>query len=168
MSNLAGALAAVLCAAALLITGCAGNVNVAQPGGDGGSEERVPGFTTFPDIPMPLKGEIDMDKTLIFGTGDSWFGRLVVNAPHSAGDMFDFYRNGLPGLGWQEITAVRASASVLTYSRNERIATIQIESATIRGSISSITISPRGLPATVPSAASAPAAAPIAPVQRVQ
>jgi hypothetical protein len=158
MRKMALILAATLCAGALLGAGCARKVDVTQPGTDSGSQERVPGFSTFPDIPMPLKGEIDMDKTLIFGTGDSWFGRLVINAPHNTGDMFDFYRNGLPGLGWQEITAVRASASVLTYSRNERVATIQIESATIRGSVSSITISPRGLPAT----------APIAPVQTIQ
>lgn len=165
MKKIAMALTAAMCGIALLGS-CARKVDVTQPGTDGGSEDRVPGFSTFPDIPMPLKGEIDLDKTLIFGTGDSWFGRLVVNAPHSAGDMFDFYRNGLPGLGWQEITAVRASASVLTYSRDERIATIQIESATIRGSVSSITISPRGLPSNVSSGAGA--VAPVAPVQPLQ
>ena len=52
-----------------------------------------------------------------------------------------------PKFGWQEITTVRSEVSVLTYSRNSRVATIQIRNRTLGGAVVDITVSPRGRPA---------------------
>lgn len=141
-----------LIAACLAVAGCSQKMGIAGTTGGGttNSAGAVAGFTTFPDMPMPVAGEIDVERTLIFGTGESWFGRLVINTPHSTGDMFTFYREGLPGFGWQEVTSVRAAVSVLTYVRAERVATIQVQARTIRGSEVSITVSPHGAPASMP------------------
>lgn len=160
MRRVALTVTAALIGASVLIAGCTQRIDVSQPATAGGSDEQVPGFTAFPDMPMPLKGEINVNKTLIFGAGEAWFGRLVINAPHSAGDMFNFYRQGMPGYGWQEIASVRAAVSVLTYSRQERVATLQIAGGSLRGAEVSISVSPRGVPQ--------PPAAPAAPVQTIQ
>lgn len=147
----------------LLVAGCTNRVEVSQPATAAGTDSATAGFTTFPDMPMPSGSEIDVDGTLIFGTGDSWFGRLLIRSSHRTGDMFDFYRQGLPGFGWQEVTSVRAAVSVLTYTRQDRVATIQIQGGTIRGSEITVTVSPRGVQQP---AGTAPAA--IAPVQPVR
>lgn len=159
------AAATALICCGLALAACGNSVDVSQPATAAGSAQGVAGFTTFPDMPMPSGSEIDVDGTLIFGTGDAWFGRLMIKTSHGTGEMFDFYRRGLPGFGWEEVTAVRAAVSVLTYTRQERVATIQIEGRTIRGSQISITVSPHGTPR--PAATAAPAAQ-IAPVHRVQ
>ncbi len=164
MRGMAWAAATAIIGLALLATGCTNRVEVSQPATAAGADDMAAGFTTFPDMPMPTSSEIDVDGTLIFGTGDAWFGRLVINASHSTGDMFNFYRQGLPGFGWQEVTSVRAAVSVLTYTRQDRVATIQIQGRTLRGSEISVTVSPRG----VPQQPSSSPAAPIAPVQPVQ
>ena len=101
-------------------------------------------FARFPDLPMPVKAELNMIRTLVFGTNDSWIGRLVISASHSPNDMFDFYKQEMSGFEWQEITSVRSDTSVMTYIRNERVATIQISRATLSGAKVTITVSPKG------------------------
>jgi len=157
------AIRAAAIAASLVVAGCAQKMEIARPAANGDSAAVEAGFTTFPDMPMPAGGEIDVERTLIFGTGESWFGRMLINAPHAAGDMFTFYREGLPGFGWREITAVRAAVSVLTYARDERVATIQIRARAIRGSEVTVTVSPHGAPAAAPAAT-----APRAPVETLR
>ncbi len=136
---------AALCAASLLLGACGQSVGVAPPPGSGsGKTTSQAAFTQFPDLPLPVKGEFDMDRTMVFGGGDTWFGRLAVLTPHSANDMFDFFKQQMSGFGWQEVTSIRADISVLTYARQDRVATIQIQDRTIRGSDTMITVSPRG------------------------
>lgn len=101
-------------------------------------------FARFPDLPMPVKAELNMVRTLVFGTNDSWIGRLVIKASHSPNDMFDFYKQEMQGFDWQEITSVRSDVSVMTYVRSDRVATIQISRATISGARVIITVSPKG------------------------
>lgn len=152
------AIRAALVAASLLVAGCTQKMEIARPAASDGADSAAieAGFTTFPDMPMPVSGEVDVERTLIFGTGESWFGRLLINAPHAPGDMFAFYREGLPGFGWREITAIRAAVSVLTYARDERVATIQIRARTIRGSEVTVTVSPHGAPTAAPAGTGSP------------
>ena len=101
-------------------------------------------FARFPDLPMPVKAELNMVRTLVFGTNDSWIGRLVISTAHSPNDMFDFYKQEMIGFDWQEITSVRSDTSVMTYLRDLRVATIQISGATLSGAKVIITVSPKG------------------------
>jgi hypothetical protein len=113
-------------------------------GKDGQQTPTQASFTRFPDLPMPIKAEMDMGKTLVFGTNDAWIGRIQLTSSHGSNDMFDFYKQEMPGFGWQEITSVRSDTSVMTYTRDQRVATIQISSATLSGARITITVSPRG------------------------
>ena len=107
-------------------------------------------FTRFPDMPIPAGGSFDMERTLLFGTSDSWFGRMVIDTKHDSEDMFSFYQTQLPAFGWQELTAVRAAVAAMTHVRGDRVATIQIEARTLRGSEITVIVSPRGIPASRP------------------
>lgn len=115
---------------------------------DPGQDEQTPptqaSFTRFPDLPMPLKADMDMSKTLVFGANDAWIGRIVLSSSHGSNDMFDFYKQEMPGFGWQEITSVRSDVSVMTFIRGQRVANIQITSATLRGAKITVTVSPKG------------------------
>jgi hypothetical protein len=109
-----------------------------QPGG-----ELVMSFSQFPDLPIPDDADMDVDRTLVFGGGEAWFGQLAISAPHGPSEMFDFYKRNLNRYGWQEVTSVRAPTSVLTHMRDERVLAIQISDAAIRGSEILLTVSPR-------------------------
>ena len=152
--------------AGMAVAACSQSVGIAPPTKDAAGEtETQDAFTRFPDMPLPTKGDFDMDRTMIFGGSDSWFGRLTINTSYGANEMFDFYQKHLPGYGWQEVTSLRSAISVLTYTRQDRVATIQIQERTIRGSEVTVTVSPRGMPQTSPATG---AAVPVPPVQRIR
>ncbi len=131
----------------MALPACEKPLDIASTSGAGSQTGKAPvSFTRFPDLPIPVKAEIDMDQTIIFGADEDWFGRLVINTPHDTNEMFDYFKQEMKGFGWREITTIRAAASVLTYSRNNRIATIQIQGGALQGSETSITVSPEGAP----------------------
>lgn len=162
MAKLPTAPCAFLLAAALVVSACDQKVGVggqATTRSDGQTQAQSAGFTTFPDLPMPTKADMVMDRTLVFGGDESWIGRLVIATPYSAHDMFSFYQREMPRFGWEEVTSIRAEISVQTYSRGERVATIQIQRDTLHGSEVAVTVSPRGAPAQgLPSGSAPPAA----------
>lgn len=154
-------------AATLGLAACATEVGVSKPGEGGDAAALKQAFTRFPDMPVPEGADINLDRTLVFGAGEDWFGRLVISVSHSASEMFDYFQRELPRFGWQEVTSVRSAVSVLTYARQDRVATIQIQGSRFRGSESIVTVSPKGRPeATLPPAGSGGFAP--APVQRTR
>ncbi len=122
----------------------AGQAQGASANGAAAAPEKA--FNRFPDIPVPTNAEMDTTRTLVFGSGETWYGQLGLDTGHSSDSMFDFYKQELDGFGWQEVTSVRAPVSVLTYDRKGRILSIQIEQASklSRKAKVTITVSPRG------------------------
>ncbi len=148
MLKILGAPSAAVLAACFAVSACTNQVGVAPATGASGPSETRVSFARFPDLPLPSEAEINLDRTLVFGGSDTWIGRLVITASGDPNNMFDFFKQKLGGYGWQEITSVRAAVSVLTYTRQERVATIQIEGRTLRGSEVTITVSPLGAQVT--------------------
>jgi len=140
----------VLAVVSLALGACAqgsalsSNSSSPETGPNGQMATPEKSFNRFPDIPIPTGSEMDTKRTLVFGGNESWYGQLALNAKHNSDSIFDFYKQELPGFGWEEITSVRADVSSLTYMRAERVATIQISKKTISGSVVTITVSPRG------------------------
>ena len=120
------------------------------------SAQASSAYTQFPDIPIPSGAKINIDKTLIFGF-KPWFGQLSLSTSANADVMFDFYRNNLPQYQWQEITSVRAPTSILTYDSEDRVMSIAIASATLRGSDITLTVSPKGNASSEPQGKAMPA-----------
>lgn len=129
----------------LLILGCSESktLNIGSPAQIEPGKETHRSFAQFPDIPIPSEVEMDINKTLILGSGDHWLGRLVLNSGRNANEVFNFYKRKMPTFGWQEITSVRSAISVLAFSKKDRVSTIQIQSRTLQGSKIHLTMSPR-------------------------
>ena len=108
------------------------------------ADPNQPSFSQFQDIPIPPGARMNMNRTLILGTLESWIGRLVLETNLKSAHVFDFFKQRTPEFGWQEVTAVRAATSVLTYTRSNRVLTILITSRTLLGSEAVLTVSPRG------------------------
>ena len=102
-------------------------------------------FAQFPDIPIPPNTQINVDKTLVFGS-KPWFGQLTLGSFTDANRVFDFFRNNMPKLGWTPGQEVRGTTHILTYENIDRKMTILINSRTLTGSEITITVSPREQP----------------------
>lgn len=155
--------------ALLLAAGCtSGDGSVSAPATSTGNASRTAvGFAQFPDIAVPAGAKMDVERSLVLGARDDWIGRLSMNTSGSTSDSYDFFLREMPKFGWQEITTVRSEVSVLTYSRENRVATIQIRSKTLGGSAIDITVSPRGRPPAASSAGTAMPASPAGAVESV-
>ncbi len=103
-----------------------------------------PAFAQFQDIPIPEGAKMNMDRSLILGEDNAWIGRLVIESTSSKAELFDFFKERTRQLGWREITSVRASISVLSYSKGNRIMTITFQSGAVVGTVVSVTMSPKG------------------------
>ena len=86
-------------------------------------------FANFKDIPIPDGSIMDMENTVIFGSDEEWFGRLTILPSLSHAETFDFFRYEMPNLNWKEITNVRSTSSVLSYEKENRVVTIQINNS---------------------------------------
>ncbi len=102
-------------------------------------------FANFKDVPVPDGAKMDVGQTLIFGSESNWFGRLTFDATRDNAGTYDYFRLEMPNFGWEEVTSVRSEISILTYSRESRVATIQLSSNNMGGSRVSVTISPKGV-----------------------
>lgn len=106
-------------------------------------------FAQFQDIPIPENSIMIIEKTLLLGEKENWIGRLVITNPIKPAKVFDFFKQKLVDYNWVEITSVRSTTSILTYSLDKRVMTIQIEpinySNTNQSTIS-ITMSPSIIP----------------------
>lgn len=109
-----------------------------------GKASRTEPFSQFKDIPIPGGAKMDMERTIILGSQNSWTGRVYLQVKMSANKLFEFYKLEMPGFGWHQVTSVRATISVLTYELGSRIATVQILSEKLQGAVVIITMSPKG------------------------
>ena len=133
-------LAALICAAG--VSGCAGGPTLPATAKKG-DQQAIPNFQPVTDIPIPANAKLDTERTLILSSRDRWTGRLVIDLDLSAPEAFAFYQGDMPRFNWQPIMSVQAHTSVLTFTREDRAATVQIESRTLGGSTVMITIAPR-------------------------
>ena len=140
MKKILFSLICLILAAAL--SGCVHNEKMYRADTEG-ANGTSPSFAQFNDIPIPEKATMDLKSTLLLGGSSTWIGRLVFSAPYTLNSMFDFYMSEMPKFGWKEVTVVRSKVSVLSFSNGDRVATIQLESDMVNGTVVSFTVSPK-------------------------
>lgn len=128
--------------AAAMLSGCIHNEKMYRSESEG-ANGTSPSFAQFNDIPIPEKATMDLKSSLLLGGSSSWIGRLVFSAPYTLNSMFDFYMSEMPKFGWKEVTVVRSKVSVLSFTNDDRVATVQLEADMVNGTIVSFTVSPR-------------------------
>lgn len=85
------------------------------------------------DFPFPQGSQIDSHKSLIFGAGSHWIGRLVIVASKGSGEMFVFFRESLSAQGWNLISASRSKSSVLIFQKDSRVINVEVNNFGIFG-----------------------------------
>ena len=110
--------------------------------GENSSKNAPTAFQLFTDIPIPVGTNFDVGNSLILGSGEGWTGRLIVTLSKNPADAFAVYTVEMPEFGWKPIVSVQSETSVLTFTRADRAATIEIEARAITGSLVRITMTP--------------------------
>ena len=109
-----------------------------------GVETEQPKLLQITDIPMPRDAKINGDATLVMGTNDRWLGRVVLRTAMSAVETYNHFFLGMPGAGWDLLSALQGKVSILTFTNGDRVATVQVEAGTMGGgATATIVVSPR-------------------------
>jgi len=111
--------------------------------GDGGAQADRGNLTQFTDIAIPGGAKMNVDRSLVLGSQDSWTGRIYLETNQTPSTVFELYRREMPGFGWTELSIVRSARNLLTYVGDDRVATIEIVKTNITGSSVTITMVPK-------------------------
>lgn len=129
---------------AALLSACANQPAAVGSAAEAGKEAQpASNALTVSDLPVPAGAKLDDQQTFIIGSGEKWLGRIVMTASTSPVESVNFYQSRMGSFGWNGIATVQAKTSTLTFLRSDRVATIQIEPDTFKGSRITVTVSPR-------------------------
>lgn len=135
---------ALLCSASLLVA--CGSVDIRPTGKDGAAPPQPSATQLAGDMPIPATATVRPQETLVMGTGNRWMGRISLNVPGDSQVVYAYFRDGLPSAGWVLTSSSYSKLSFLTFSKAERVATIQIQSVTFGGNEVTITVTPAAKP----------------------
>ncbi len=125
----------------VFLAGCSGNPTLASPPTKESLEPIK--FQPLSDIPVPSGSKLDTETSLILGGPEHWVGRAVLKTSLAMDEATVFYQNQMPSFGWELITVSQGKATYMTFTRADRVASMQIEGKAFGGSMVTILMSPR-------------------------
>ena len=78
------------------------------------------------DFPLPEDSEIQMDSTVILGSGDLWAGQIILLSKSSPVELIKYFTESAKSSGWNLASSTISEKVLLVFNKNERIATIEI------------------------------------------
>ena len=78
------------------------------------------------DFPLPEDSEIQMDNTVILGSGDLWAGQIILLSKSSPVELIKFFTESAKSSGWTLGSSTISAIVLLVFNNDERIATIEI------------------------------------------
>ena len=94
------------------------------------------------DVPLPQGSVIKQQDTLVMGSGNTWMGRLSVTVSGEPQAVFAWFRDSLPGTGWTLTSSSYSKLSLLTFTKAERLATVQMQAGNFGNNEVLITVAP--------------------------
>jgi hypothetical protein len=92
---------------------------------------------------LPGGSKINTTQSLIMGSGDNWFGRVIVELS-SSNTGYSFFLDQYPQQGWTLVSAVRGKSSLLVFTKPDRSATVEIvDAAGLASASATLTVSPK-------------------------
>lgn len=90
------------------------------------SEQSKPGFSNIQDIHLPQSANIDINKSMVMGGGNSWTGHLAYDTKESQAEVVDFINTQMQGDDWTKLSELRGKETVISFMKDKRIATIRV------------------------------------------
>ena len=78
------------------------------------------------DFPLPSDSEIQMDNTVILGSGDLWAGQIILLSNSSPVELIKFFTESAQSSGWILGSSTISEMVLLVFNNDERIATVEI------------------------------------------
>lgn len=96
------------------------------------------GFSNITDTPLPVSATMDMEKSMVTGSGDTWSGHLVYKTKKPQTEVIEFINREMLATGWSKVSELRGHETVLMFIKGKRVATTRV--TTEKGLISNSTL----------------------------
>jgi len=79
------------------------------------------------DVPLPPGAVIKQQDTLVMSTASTWLGRISLSVSGEPQAVFTYFKDGMPASGWTLTSSSFSKTSLLTFTKGERVANIQMQ-----------------------------------------
>jgi hypothetical protein len=94
------------------------------------------------DVRFPNGLKVDAKKSIILGTGESTYGKVVGDIRADSQLVVKFFKDNMPNEGWGVISEFQADDTTLVYEKPTRVAVVIVERSS-RSTTIRITVTPR-------------------------
>ena len=78
------------------------------------------------DFPLPADSEIQMDNTVILGSGDMWAGQIIMYSSSSPVNLITYFTETGKSSSWMLASSTISERVLLVFNKDDRIATVEI------------------------------------------
>jgi len=121
---------AIVLAALLLATGCSvlRSKKAASTGSSRSTAAAQPKsiYLDFGDVLLPTELKVDRGNSFVFSTSGFTAGLLSLGGRVEVNSLITYFENKMPVDGWQMISAIKASRSMLLFKKQARWCVISI------------------------------------------
>lgn len=100
------------------------------------------------DVPLPPGAVIKQQDTLVMSAASTWLGRISLSVSGEPQAVFTYFKDGMPASGWTLTSSSFSKTSLLTFTKGERVANIQMQGTSFGGNDVLITVAPAARAAT--------------------
>ena len=129
---------------ALATAGCA-NMGSAAVGNDSTVTEATSKQLSG-DVTLPPGAVIKQQDTLVMSAANTWMGRISLSVAGEPQAVFAYFRDTMPTTGWALTSSSFSRTSLLTFTKAERVATVQMQGTSFGGNEVLITVAPAARP----------------------
>ena len=119
LTNTVGKIIKILFVAIFSITFLTSCSNIAK---DSQNQTQILIEYALYDFPLPEDSEIQMDNTVILGSGDLWAGQIILFRKSSPVELIRFFTESAKSSGWTLGSSTISEIVLLVFSNHERIA----------------------------------------------
>jgi hypothetical protein len=100
------------------------------------------------DVPLPPGAVIKQQDTLVMSAASTWLGRISLSVAGEPQAVFTYFKDGMPASGWTLTSSSFSKTSLLTFTKGDRVANIQMQGTNFGGNDVLITVAPAARPVT--------------------
>jgi hypothetical protein len=94
------------------------------------------------DVTLPPGAVVKQQDTLVMSAANSWLGRISLNVSGEPQAVFTYFRDTMPTTGWVLTSSSFSKTSLLTFTKGDRVANIQMQGTNFGGNDVLITVAP--------------------------
>jgi len=106
--------------ASFFLTSCSESIE------EGNNQTKILIEYALYDFPLPSNSKIQMENTVILGSGSSWTGRILLLTKLKPAELLKYFTENANASGWILTSSSISEQIFLVFNKEDRIATIKI------------------------------------------